>query len=414
MYYKLSLFSSLLLLCCQLMCAQSSDNSDDLFKSARIASFDNKDYATAIKLSRQALAISPGYTDIQIFMARNYAWSNQYDSARKLLAAVVQKKPTYMDAWYAAIDVESWDEQYLKALELCNKGLEQEPGNKELLLKKAKVLANLQRNYEATSIIKQLLKTDAGNTEARAFANRLKDKSYKNKAGISYDYTYFDKQFNNPWHIVSLDYTRQTNVGSFTGRINYANRFKENGIQVEADAYPHISKMFYSYVSAGYSGNVGVFPKYRGGASLYANLPRSFEAEVGIRYLYFTNSTWIYTAYLGKYFKNWLFGARIYITPGSSSISQSYNLSARYYYKGDTDNYLAVNVGNGISPDDRTTTAQLNTQYKLLSKKVSASWKFAVKRFNTFSVNTGWINQEYKKDSKGNQLEFGVGYGRRF
>ncbi len=417
MCLKLSLFillSSSLLFCCNPTLAQSSANSEELFKYARAASFDKKDYASAIELSRQALAISPGYADIQIFMARNYAWSNHYDSARKILAAVVQNKPAYIDAWSAAADVEVWDDQYIVALELCNKGLQHEPTNKELLLKKAKVLADLQRNYEAVSIVKQLLKTDPGNTEAKAFANRLKDKSYKNKAGITYDYTYFDKQFSDPWHIVSVEYSRQTNIGSFTGRLNYANRFKENGIQVETDAYPHISNTFYSYVSAGYSGNVGVFPKYRGGFSLYANLPKSFEAEAGVRYLYFTNSTWIYIAYLGKYYKNWLFGARIYLTPGSSSISQSYNLSARYYYTGDADNYFAVNVGSGISPDDRTTIAQLNTPYKLLSKKVSASWKFSVKRFNSFSVSAGWINQEYKKDSKGNQLESGVGYARRF
>jgi len=417
MYFNIllyTLFGFTLLFCSNSALAQSSDNSDDLFKSARAASFDKKDYAAAIDLSRQALAISPDYADIQIFMARNYAWSDQYDSARKILASVVQKKPAYIDAWSASADVELWDDQYVVALELCNKGLEQEPTNKELLLKKAKVLKALKRNQEATSVVKQVLKTDAGNNEARALATRLKGESYKNRVGISYDYTYFDKQYSDPWHIVSLDYTRQTNIGSFTGRINYANRFKENGVQLEVDAYPHISKTFYSYVSLGYSGDVGVFPKYRGGFSLYANLPKSFEAEAGIRYLYFSSSTWIYTAYLGKYYKNWLFGARTYLTPGNSSISQSYSLSARYYYSGDADNLLAVNVGSGISPDDRTTTFQLNSTYKLMSKKVSVSWKFAVKRFNIFSLNAGLINQEYQKDSRGNQLEVGVGYTRRF
>jgi YaiO family outer membrane protein len=391
-----------------------AQSTDELFKNARLAAFDKKDYPAAIQLSRQALAISPDYADIQIFLARTYAWTDQYDSARKILATVVQSKPAYIDAWSAAIDVELWDDHYLTALELCNKGLQQGPANKELLLKKAKALSDLQRNYEATSIVKQLLKDDADNSEAKAFANRLKNNSYKNKIGITYDYTYFDKQFSDPWHIVSLNYTRQTKIGSFTGRLNYANRFKQNGVQVEADAYPHISKTFYSYVSVGYSNNVGVFPKYRGGFSLYANLPKSFEAEAGARYLYFTNSTLIYTAYIGKYYKNWLFGARTYLTPGNSSISQSYSLSARYYYKGDADNLVAFTLGSGISPDDRTNSTQLNTKYKLMSKKGSISWKFTLKRFNTFTVDAACINQEYQKDSKGNQLEFGVGYARRF
>ena len=174
MYLKLSfyvLFGFSLLFCCKQTSAQSSDSSDDLFKNARTTSFNKKDYAAAIALSKQALAISPNYADIQIFMARNYAWNNQYDSARRILADVVQKKPAYIDAWSAAADVESWDDQYMAALELCNKGLQQEPTNKELLLKKAKVLKNLQRNYEASSIVKQLLKIDSGNTEVRRLAN---------------------------------------------------------------------------------------------------------------------------------------------------------------------------------------------------------------------------------------------------
>src|ERR1041385_2237113 len=125
--------------------AQSSDNSEELFKNARAASFDKKDYATAIKLSKQALVISPGYADIQIFMARNYAWNDQYDSARMILASVVQKKPTYIEAWSAAADVELWDDKYTTALELCNQGLQYESGNKELLLKKAKALKALKR-----------------------------------------------------------------------------------------------------------------------------------------------------------------------------------------------------------------------------------------------------------------------------
>jgi len=417
MYLKVPLhflLSCTFLFWCKSIRAQSSDNSEELFQNARSASFDKKDYAAAINLSKRALVISPDYADIQIFMARNYAWSDQYDSARIILASVVQKKPAYIDAWSAAADVELWDDKYAIALELCNKGLQYEPGNKELLLKKAKALKALKRYQEASSIVKQVLKTDSVNIEATTFVNRLKNERYKNKLGISYDYTYFDKQFSDPWHIVSLDYTRQTHVGSFTGRINYANRFKENGVQFEVDAYPHISKTFYSYVSVGYSGDVGVFPKYRGGFSLYANLPKSFEAEGGIRYLYFSNSTIIYTAYLGKYYKNWLFGARTYLTPGSSSISQSYSLSARYYYRGDANNLVAISIGSGISPDDRTTTAQFNSKYKLMSKKISASWKFTIKRFNIFSVSAGLINQEYQKDSKGNQMEFGVGYARRF
>lgn len=114
----------------------------------------------------------------------------------------------------------------------------------------------------------EVLKNNPSLTEARSLASRIKENSAKNKVSLSYDYIYFDKQFNDPWHLVSVDYGRQTKYGSIIGRVNYANRFNTNGYQFELDMYPRISNTFYAYVSGGVSNTVGVFPKYRGGFAL--------------------------------------------------------------------------------------------------------------------------------------------------
>jgi YaiO family outer membrane protein len=111
--------------------------------------------------------------------------------------------------------------------------------------------------------------------------SRIKDESIKNKIGIIYDYNVFDKQFADPWHLLAIDYSRSTGIGTVIGRLNYANRFQTSATQFEIDAYPRFSKVFYSYMNFGVSDNSGVFPKYRAGFSLYANLPKSFEGELG-------------------------------------------------------------------------------------------------------------------------------------
>jgi YaiO family outer membrane protein len=95
------------------------------------------------------------------------------------------------------------------------------------------------------------------------------------------------------WEV--LLYSRLTKFGTVIGRVNYANRFQTDGLQAEVDAYPRLSNVFYTYVNAGYSENAGVFPKYRAGFSLYANLPKSYEAEAGWRYLYVSEATNIYS-----------------------------------------------------------------------------------------------------------------------
>ncbi len=395
--------------------AQTSVSSDELFQQARTAAFDQKDYKNAIELSNQALTKSPDYADIHIFLGRVYAWSDKLDSARAQFKLVLAKHPDNDDASLAYGSLEYWNNNSPLALQLVNDGLKYHPKAKDLLLLKAKVQNDLKQYTDASTTIDTLLKTDPTNTEAHALDERVKDNAAKNKIGLSYDYIHFDKQFNAPWQLVSFEYGRQTDIGSIIAYVNYANRFNSDGVQYEVDAYPHISKTFYAYVSAGYSGNEGVFPKFRSGFSLYANLPASFEAEAGFRYLYFTGDTWIYTASIGKYYKNFWFNFRTYLTPSNSSISQSYSFHARYY-TGGADDYLSLGLGTGVSPDDPKNVILLNNgnNYKLRSNNISAAFWHSFKRLNIFFLTASLDHQEYQFQTWGNQLDLGVGYIRRF
>jgi YaiO family outer membrane protein len=389
-----------------------SFSSDELFQQARSAAFDKKDYPKAIELSKEALAISPDYSDIRIFAGRVYTWWDKVDSAESCFLKVLKDHPDYEDASSAYFDLQYWNDHPEKALLVSEKGLEFHPESKTLLFKKAKALIALKRFKEGNNILNELLKTDPKNAAARSLLENVREENAKNKIGISYDFVNFDKQFSDPWHIVSLDYTRATKMGSITGRLNYANRFKTDGVQFEMDAYPRISKTFYSYVNAGISNESGVFPKYRSGFSLYANLPKSFEGEVGFRYLYFNDATWIYTGSVGKYFKNYWFNLRTYITPSNQSVSNSYSFSTRYYFKG-TD-YFGVGLGTGISPDERGNNVQLANLYQLKSYRLSADYRNTFKRYNILLASFSWLQQEYLPKVKGNQYLFSIGYQRKF
>jgi YaiO family outer membrane protein len=329
------------------------------------------------------------------------------------LKTALEGNPGYEEASIALADIESYNEHYVSALYYAEKGLSYKPASTELTLRKAKFLAALNRNQEAYAITDSLLKTDPNNTPARALAGRIRELGSKNKIGISYDYTWFDKQFSNPWHLTSLDYSRQTRAGSFIARVNYANRHQQDGVQFEVDAYPRISKHLYAYTNIGFSPDMPVFPKFRAGFSLYANLPKAFELDAGFRYLNFDSDTWIYTLSVGKYYKNFWFNGRTYLTPSSSRISQSYTLTTRYYLKG-ASNYLSFFIGRGISPDDRSLASQLNNAYKLQTSKIGGGYRFTVGQLNVFSVSASFENVEYLPKTKGNQLGLSAGYMRRF
>lgn len=396
--------------------AQDTTTSDGLLKEARKAAFDNNDYAKAKTYLHKALKISPDYADIKIFLGRIYSWTKNYDSARFYFSAVLKTNPGYEDASAALADLEYWNDHNQTALLVTDSALVYHPGSENLWVRKAKILNTLRRFEEAQTSVDHALRINRNNSEARLLAERIKESYAKNKISLTYDYVSFDKQFSDPWHQISFDYTRITGIGSVTGRINYANRFKENGVQYEIEAYPHISKTFYSYVSAGYSDNVGVFPQWRGGFSLYANLPKSYEGELGIRYLKFSGDpVFIYTVYLGKYYKSWLFSGRTYLTPGTftKTVSASYIIAARYYY-GSADDVLGFNLGYGISPDDRLNSIQLDNSIRLLSYKAGVSFKKKISKLSVLSLDGSWINQEYLPQTKGNQYQISIGWLHRF
>src|SRR6185312_8386105 len=393
--------------------AQNALSSDELFADARKSAFENKNYQKAKELAFEALEKSPGYADVDIFLGRIYSWDHQYDSARMHFTKVLNANPNE-DASIAYADLEYWNYNYQNALDICNNALINFPNSEELLLRKAKNLKALKNFSEAAEITRQVLKINSNNQQARALAVSIKEQLLKNKISISYENSSFDKQFDKAWNIASVAYSRQTKLGSVITRINYANRFSSNGLQAEVDAYPHISNTFYGYLNFGYSGDVGVFPGYRAGMSLYANLPKSFEGELGIRYLYFTSGTKIYTASLGKYWSNFLFTARTYLTPSSTWISQSYNFTARYYLEG-ADDYIGLSVGSGFSPDDNSQNIQFsNKENKLSSKKISADFNHTFLKWNIISISAGIINQEYQPSERGNQFNISAGISRRF
>ena len=393
--------------------AQDNISSDELFHQAHSAAFDQKNYPLAIYLGRKALGKSPNYSDIRIFIGRVYTWSHKLDSARTEFEEVLQREPDNEDATMAYSDLEYWNDNPAKSLSICDSGLKYHPQSKELLLKKTKSLIALKRFQEANQVVGSLLKEYPKDNTIRALASNIKEQASKNKVGVNYDYVYFDNQFKDPWHLASISYARSTTIGSVIGRFNYANRFATNAVQFEADAYPRISKTFYSYINAGISNKSGVFPQYRAGFSLYANLPKSFEAEAGFRYLYFGSPTWMYTVSVGKYFKNYWFNFRTYLTPSNSNISQSYSFTTRYYFGG-ADDYLFLSLGTGISPDNVSNNVQLNNTYKLKSNGISGGYNKTIKKLNIISITTAWTHQEYLPSTFGNQFDFGIVYQRRF
>ncbi|KQM34716.1 YaiO family outer membrane beta-barrel protein [Chryseobacterium sp. Leaf201] len=391
---------------------QQNVSVDELFVKARTAAFENKDYPTSISLARQALETAPDYTDISVFLGRVYTWNKDPESARMVFEELGKKDVKDEDYFVAYASLEYWNDQNAKAISITDKGLGYHPQSEALWLLKAKASYANKEYTESEKAVKAVLTINPKNTEANSLAVRINEFTSKNAVSLTYNYSHFDRQFDDDWHVVGLSYRRATSIGSFILRGNYANKFAQNGTQIELEAYPRLSKMFYLYVGAAYSNDVGLFAKYRTGVSLNASLPHSFEAEIGYRQLYFSNSIWMYTASVGKYYKNFWFNLRTYITPDNRNISHSYTGTVRYYTKSAQD-YVAFQIGTGISPEENRNNLLENETFKLKTFKIGAEYNFTLKT-NAFSLGTMYYNQEYRPDEKGNQFDITLGYTRKF
>lgn len=395
--------------------AQESLTSDVLFKNARKAAFEEDNYPKAISLTKAALVKSPDYADVRIFLGRFYTWTDKIDSARVEFQKVLEKNKGHEDGSFAYASLEYWNENSDKAKVIVNEALKFHPESKDLLFLKAKIHNDLKEFSEANVTIDKLLKLKPNFSEARAFKEKIKNSSSVNQIGVTYDFVYFDKRFDDPWHLSSINYGRQTKFGSVTARLNYANRFNSNGTQFELDAYPRISDTFYAYVSGAFSSNDGIFPKYRAGFSLYANLPWALEAEAGFRMLKFSDETWIYTASVGKYYSNFWFNFRTYLTPSNSSVSQSFSLNVRYYLAG-ADDFLSFGIGTGLSPDNEANNILYNNGdiYRLKSNNIFVGYRKSFNTTNIIFIEAALERQEYLQNTSGNQYTIGIGYNKRF
>ena len=332
--------------------AQSQDitDVDAAFQEARELAFDGN-YSESREISRQILSQEPDYHDVRILLARTYAWDQNYREARTQLSYVLEREPEYIDALTARVDVEQWSGNFQVALQFANRAIVLDSESTDLHIKRAVILKELNQYSLALEDLEtaENLGGDPDNISAIRVAIRNDERRNIVVFGISRDD--YNVDFDSRERIYA-EYHRLTDYGPIIGRLNVDHRFDTTGYQVELDAYPRISSKWYSYLNVGYS-NSNLFPEWRGGAELYRDLPWASEGSIGLRYLKFADDdVFIFTGSLSKYWRDWFFSLRPFITPQNSNVSTAVNLIARRYF-GNPETHASLVGGFGFSPDER-------------------------------------------------------------
>jgi len=390
--------------------AQDGRNPDLLYRQAREAAFQEEDYTKAIRLARQALEITPYYTEIRVFLGRLHFWADDDEEARRIFTEILNGQPTLVNARVELINVELENSRPKRALDIAEQGLVFHPSDPDLLFRKGLALEELGREEESLAAMRQVREIDPDYRHVASIIDRLNEKQYRWKATFSYLHEQFSGSFD-PWNRGTFELLRETPAGDFIGRYRYDRRFDQTDSQFELDAYPILSNEYYAYANLGYSPGT-IFPDLRAGFSIYRLLPNAFEGALGIRYLDFSDkNVLIFTGTVSKYQGNYWFAVRPYYTPDLLEASGfSTQFLIRRFFR-DPDEYLNLSVGFGSSPDgfnSRQDITRLNSSRFELEAQFELNYRLLVRG------RAGFMREEYRTGSFRNRLIGGLNLYVRF
>ena len=336
--------------------AQNSSVENDPYATATNKAY-NGEYSEARQLLQHILVNTPDHHDAKFLLGLVQAWDKQYEEARNIFRDLIALNYASVEVFQALARLELWDKNPVQSLKICEEGLEKYPDDITLKYLKAEALAALENDDEAIALLEAILAEDPEHAEAQKLLKELLARRSNNAVAVDYAYSWFSNTFT-PWHRTSVEYRRNLPFGPVIGRVNHAYMFDRSALQGEVDAYPKINSLTYTYLNVGVSDGK-VFPNFRFGTELYRLLPANFEASLGMRGLYFTETdVYIYTAQIGNYLPGYWLSLRGFLTAIEGQFNYTGLLVGRKYF-GSKDHYFSLYASSGAAPLKVVTLAEI-------------------------------------------------------
>jgi YaiO family outer membrane protein len=367
---------------------------DEVLKLAReLSANDKKNEAEELLLT--FIEKYPNYTDLKLLLANIYSWNDKYDKSRATFEKLIAQNEKERDYWIGIISNEYRAENSIKAMTYCFQGLNVFPDDPDITILKARIENFQLKPFKALETIKNYLKKYPDQLKVKEYLETLKNSTATNTISLGLGLDVFSQIFD-PMKYFYLQYGKETARGTFVARYNIQNKFNTTGSQIEFDAYPGLGKGTYAYLNIGYSKS-SIFPDWRFGAQIYRNLPKAYDASLGIRTLRFgKNNINIYTGSLGKYFGNSYIFFVPYFIPSEEGLSRSASLTYRKYGANE-DQYFGVRISAGFSPEFNRfgTDALTKSVINLKAQGLNLTYNFKVKNNrNLLGFNLGVDHQE--------------------
>ena len=335
----------------------------------------------------------------------------QADSARNSYRRILALNPQDTVALLHLVNRHLADGRYDSAHAYIGRSLQDHPEWATMWQRRAQAYEG-QRDFAAAAAAADTLVALRPTASLRDYRDDLASRSLKNQFGLHFLRSRYDYS-DNKYDVATLEYTRFFKRGSVGGRINYAGRDQGTGLQGEVELYYTYHPKWYSHTYVAFA-NQEVFPQWRLGYTAYRTFSHDGEVGLGIRYL--QRDTLRSTSAMlsaARAFGDFWFNIRGYAVWEADDLTSSYALTGRYYMNNRQD-YLAMTVGLGTSPDDRSRLVQFSELTGLLTRSVGAGYQHTFHYRTAVALNASWITHKVNSDRYRNQYDLYISIIRRF
>jgi YaiO family outer membrane protein len=390
-------------------------NTDSIFQVA-IDLAKEKKYDKSIETAKTVLGHHPDRVDVLVFIANDFAWNSEFDSAKVYINKAYKKDPKNQELYDSWLNILLWNAEYEEVIRKADLAEDHKYTNKDnLTLKRLYAYNNLDRYDSAAALF------DNGKNQKlldSAAINSLYEdvliKSKKNIVSGYYTVDFFQGNDPTPHHLAYVDYGTKINRNTLIFRLNYANRYNLNGALIEADYYHLLSGKRYFYFNYGFAVTKDLFPRHRAGIEYYFPLPNKFEGSIGARYIYFTNTgVFILTGHLAKSIDKKWFALRPFISFEQSGNYISLIGQARLIGHNPFV-YWGVELAYGNSPDDRYFLDPAGTYFNLNAYRIKFEKSVMITKTDDLKFALGFAYEEYQKDLFRQRYTLEITYKLRF
>ena len=244
-------------------------NDDSLFYDAWAVALNSQlaqeNYDSVLTATDELEPVFPADPEFKKLRVLSYAGKKKYKKAIDELAETTEEADS-LDGGSQVLYTKFhyWDRQSSKAMDLSDRFIDQHPEEFELYRIKALIHKSWFEKKKALKTIDDGLDIDSTNGDLLELKRDIEENLFVNSLALYAGYDDYNGHVTDAYGRTSLtaEYLRHIRRHTLIGRVSFADRFGNQGIQLELDGYLTVTDWLYFYLNGGIS-NEFLFPWYR-------------------------------------------------------------------------------------------------------------------------------------------------------